>query len=57
MKMKVIELRNPSKILGSNSRLPIDLVDDRWKAIACVEEVSTTDVVEGYVQPSRYTYL
>lgn len=57
LKMKVIELRNPSEMLGSNSRLPLDLVGDRQEDTTCVEEVSTTDVVEGYVQPFRYTYI
>lgn len=55
--MIVIELKNPSEMLGSNSRLPVDLIDDRWEATTCVEEVSTTDVVEGYVRPSRGTYI
>jgi hypothetical protein len=29
LKMIISELRNPSEVLGSNSRLPVDLVDDR----------------------------
>jgi hypothetical protein len=29
--MILSELGNPSEVLGSSSRLPVDLVGDRWR--------------------------